>query len=171
MPIIETERLYLREFTVDDSDALYRMRSEPEIMRYVHEEPLASPAKAREAILAYPDYREYGYGRWACVLRRTTEAIGFAGLKYLPERDEVDVGYRFFPEYWRRGYATEAARASIRYAFGVLALEEVCAFVLPENLASIRVLEKSGMHSTGTCLVDGIEAQRYAIGRDQVLPE
>ena len=59
------------------------------------------------------DYRKHGFGRWGVVLKATGRLIGFAGLKYLDELREVDVGYRLLPEYWGMGLATEAAQASV----------------------------------------------------------
>ena len=144
--IIETERLALREFVEDDAEALHFLKTDPQVMRYTGEPLLLGGVEAaREALAAYPDYREHGYGRWACVLKQTGAVIGFAGLKYLPEADAVDVGYRFRPEYWGRGLATESALGCLEHGFGPLALERIIATVLPGNAASIRVLDKLGM--------------------------
>lgn len=78
-------------------------------------------------------------------LKETHEFIGWAGLLYLPEFDKVDIGYRFKKEYWGNGYATEAARAIIDHGFNVLGLDLIIAIALPENKASIRIMEKVGM--------------------------
>jgi RimJ/RimL family protein N-acetyltransferase len=73
------------------------------------------------------------------------EFIGWCGLKYLPETNEVDLGYRFMKKFWGNGYATEAALACIEYGFTRLNLRLVVGRALPANLASIKVLEKCGM--------------------------
>ena len=83
------------------------------------------------------------------------------GLKYLPELDVVDVGYRFHPEYWGQGFATEACAASLEFGFGTLGLHEIVAFVLPNNGASIRVLEKVDMQPDGDVIYDGLLALRF----------
>lgn len=162
-----TDRIEHRAFTIDDAEAFYRLNSHPEVMRYTGEPPLRSLDEARRAIEAYPDFDTVGYGRWACVLKETGAVIGFSGLKYLPELGEVDVGFRFFPEYWGRGIGTETCTASIRFGFDVLGLERILGLVLQENIASIRVLEKCGLTRSGEVEYDGERALRYVIARPQ----
>lgn len=162
----ETTRLLHRAFTVDDAAAFFALNGDPEVMRLTGEPLLASVEEARAAIAAYPDFETVGFGRWACVLRESGAVIGFCGLKLLPELDEVDVGYRFLPEYWGQGLATEACRASLAYGFDVLGLTRIIALVLPVNGASIRVLEKVGMRPEGTMEYDGQQALRYVLERD-----
>lgn len=161
----ETDRLIHRAMTVDDAAAFYALNSHPDVMRYTGEPPIETVEAARDAIAAYPDFEKYGYGRWACVLKETGAIIGFCGLKYLDDLDKVDVGFRFLPEYWGKGLATEAARASIAFGFNVLMLDQIIGLVLPENGASIRVLEKLGMRSEGEIEYDGVVALRYVITR------
>ena len=134
-------------------------------MRLTGEPPSESVEAARAAIAAYPDFDTIGYGRWACVLKSTGEIVGFCGLKYLPELDATDVGFRFRPAFWGRGLATEACRASLEFGFSTLGLERVLGLVLPENQASIRVLEKVGMRPEGTVDYGGHRALRYVAGR------
>lgn len=147
--------------TVDDAVAFYALNSHPEVMRYTGEPPLQSVEEAREMIAAYPDFNTHGFGRWGCVLKETGAMIGFCGLKYLDELGEVDVGFRFLPEYWGRGVATEACRACVELGFETMGLERTIALVLPENVASIRVLEKTGMRRDGEVSYEG----RYVIAR------
>jgi RimJ/RimL family protein N-acetyltransferase len=71
--------------------------------------------------------------------------VGWAGLAYLPEFDEIDLGYRFLPKYWGGGYATEVSRAILTYGFNKLELRRIIAIAMKENKASIRVMEKIGM--------------------------
>jgi RimJ/RimL family protein N-acetyltransferase len=163
--ILETERLLLREFDEGDVGPFYRMGTDPDVTRYTGVGALTSPEHALEIMRAYPlaDYRKYGYGRWACVWRPSGEVIGFAGLKYLADLGEVDIGYRLFPEYWGRGLATEASRAALDYGFDRLGLKEIIGLVAPENLASVRVLVKLGMTFTGLMDYQGQGVARYAI--------
>ena len=91
------------------------------------------------------NYATYGYGRWATFLKRENIFIGWSGLAYLPEFDEIDLGYRFLPEHWGLGYATEASQAILEYGFNQLNLKKIIAIALKENEASIRVMEKVGM--------------------------
>lgn len=71
--------------------------------------------------------------------------VGWAGLAYLPEFDEIDLGYRFLPQYWRLGIATEASQAILTYGFDKLKLKKIIAIAMKENKPSIRVMEKVGM--------------------------
>jgi RimJ/RimL family protein N-acetyltransferase len=157
----ETKRLEHRAFTVHDATALFALNGNPQVMRLTGEPLLPSVEAARQAIADYTDFDVVGYGRWACVLKETQTIIGFCGLKYLPDLDAVDVGYRFLPEYWNRGFATEACIASLDFGFKTLHLDEIIALVLPENVASIRVLEKAGMQPDGELLYDEMPVLRY----------
>ena len=161
----QTERLEHRAMTVDDSEAFFALNSHPDVMRLTGEPLLQSLDEAREAIVNYPDFDTVGYGRWGCVLKETRSMIGFCGLKYLPEIDAVDVGFRFLPEYWGKGLATEACAACITFGFDVLKLQSIVGLVLPENRASIRVLEKAGMRRDGSITFEGLAALRYEISR------
>ena len=166
----ETNRLQHRAFAVDDAEAFFAINGNPEVMRFTAEPLLASVGEARQAIANYPDFDEFGYGRWACVLRETGEIIGFCGLKYLPDLEAVDVGYRFLPRYWGQGLATEACVASLDFGFTTLCLDQIIGLVVPANAASIRVLEKAGMKADGEFVYDGTLAIRYVKRRSDHLP-
>jgi len=144
--VIDTGRLILRRFEEEDLEAFFLLCSRPEVIRYAQTTPLASIDEAREFMQAAPfkDYATYGYGRFACAWKETGEVIGFSGLKYVPEISDTELGYRFFPEYWGMGLATEAGRASIEFARSDLGLERLVAMVHPDNVASASVLTKLG---------------------------
>ena len=144
--VIDTGRLVLRKFTLDDLEAFFALCSRPEIIRYAQSTPLASLDEARAMMHAAPfhDYATHGYGRFACVWKETGEVIGFSGLKYVPEISDTELGYRFLPEYWGQGLATEAGRASIEFARSDLGLERLVALVHPGNVASASVVTKLG---------------------------
>jgi len=166
-PVLETERLLLREYNEDDAEAFYRLNSDPSVMRFTGDELLTTVDEARAVLRENPmrDYREHGFGRWACLLRDTGAGIGFAGLKYLPETGEVDLGYRLLPPYWGAGLASEAGRAVVRYGFETLGLREITALVQPENIASVRVLENCGLAFAKLVEYRGRNVARYTIGR------
>lgn len=92
----------------------------------------------------FHDYATYGYGRFACVWKESGEAIGFSGVKCVPEIGDTELGYRFLPEFWGLGLATEAGRASIEFARTDLHPSRLVATVHPENVASANVLTKLG---------------------------
>jgi ribosomal-protein-alanine N-acetyltransferase len=144
--VLHTSRLILRRFTLDDLEPFYQLCSRPEVIRYAQAGPIASREAAREFMHAAPfyDYVTYGYGRLACVWRPTGEVMGFSGIKYVTEIAENELGYRFLPEFWGLGLATEAGQASIDFARSTLGLTRLVAMVHPENIASARVLTKLG---------------------------
>ena len=145
--ILETDRLFLREYVEEDAEAFFKLNSHPDVLRFVPDKRLLNVEQARQTLIDHPmvDYRKYGFGRGACILKSTGEQIGFAGLKYLEELGEVDVAYRFMSVHWGQGLATEVALASVRYGFADLGLKQIIGLVMPENLASVRVLEKTGL--------------------------
>lgn len=159
----ETERLLLRAMTVQDASCFYSLNSHPEVMRFTGESACTSVAAATSAIREYPDFGTVGFGRWGCYLRGREKLIGFCGLKYLPDVGEVDLGYRFLPEYWGQGLATEACRASVKFGFHTIQLQQIIAHVMPENTASIRVLEKVNMQLDGLREYDGHRVLQYRI--------
>jgi RimJ/RimL family protein N-acetyltransferase len=101
-----------------------------------------------------PQYILYNHGRWATHIKSNLEFIGWCGLKYRPEQNEIDIGYRFMKKFWGNGCATEAAFACIEYGFETLKMHRIIGRALPENLASLRVLEKCGMNYIGDEIVD-----------------
>jgi [ribosomal protein S5]-alanine N-acetyltransferase len=144
--VIETDRLLLRRFTEDDAPLLYELNLDPEVIRYTHD-PMTDVEHAKKVLneVILPQYVLHDHGRWAVHLRSNLEFIGWCGLKYLPETNEVDLGYRFMKKFWGNGYATEAALACIEYGFARSNLHHIVGRALPGNLASIKVLEKCGM--------------------------
>lgn len=162
--VIETERLYLRTFTMDDAGLVYELNADPDVTRFTHD-PMASLEKAREILERniLPQYALYNHGRWAVHLKNDMSFIGWCGLKYRPELDEIDLGYRFAKDFWGYGYATEAAFASIKYGFEKLNLPRIVARVEPQNTGSIKVLEKCGMQYMGLEKVDDYPVETYEI--------
>ncbi len=163
--ILETERLILREFDQGDAAAFYVLGSNPAIIRFTSDPGMTSLEQAREVLSSRPlsDYRKYGFGRWGCVHKECGEVIGFAGLKYLEELQEVDIGYRLLPAYWNVGLATEAGRAVVDYGFAHLHLKEIIGLADPENAASVRVLEKLGFSFDRIMAYQGSDVARYVI--------
>ena len=161
----ETQRLKHRAFAIRDADVFYQLNSDPVVMRYTGESLISSVEEAQSAIENYPDFKTIGYGRWACLLKETESIVGFCGLKYLPDLDQVDVGYRLLPQYWGQGLATEACAASLEFGFKTLGLNQIIGIVLPENIASIRVLQKSGLQFDKEFDYEGTRVFQFAIRR------
>lgn len=168
---LETERLLLRWFTIEDLDVYNELGTNPRIIRYLGNQPFASLDVAKEALLAAPlkDYATHGYGRFACVWKPTNQVIGSCGPKFLADTGDVDLGYRFLPSFWGRGLASEAARASIEYARRDLGLQRLVGWVHPENVASASVLAKLGFsfeRRTPVADLPGIDFDVYAMRLD-----
>ena len=167
--IFQSPRLYFREFTENDIQILYELNSNPNVIKYVHE-----PAPTLENItdilynVILPQYKLYGHGRWAVHLKSNDEFIGWCGLKYVKEKDEIDLGYRFKENYWRQSYGFEAAKATLDYGFNVLDLQRISATVLPENIASWKIMEKCGMQYISDVNDGGLMVKKYEIVMDEI---
>jgi len=144
--ILETPRLYLREFTMEDAQLLMDLNSDPAVTRYTGDGPVkdAEEGKCILKEIILPQYRNK-IGRWAVHLKANDEFIGWCGLKYIAELNETDLGYRFFQKHWGKGYATESAKAVMDYGLNVLKLQQIVGRASVENLSSIKVLEKVGL--------------------------
>jgi len=156
---IDTGRLILRRFDERDLDVFYELCSRPEVIRHAQSVPVASREAALEYMRAAPfhDYATYGYGRLASVWKETGDVIGFSGVKYVPEINDAELGYRFLPEFWGLGLATEAGRASIDFARSDLGLRRLVAMVHPDNVASANVLTKLGFSVEKQIRYSGLE--------------
>lgn len=152
--ILQTERLYLREFTAEEGRLLTDLNSDPEVTRYTGDGPVKDPADATRILkeIILPQYAGR-MGRWAVHLKSNDAFTGWCGLKYIAELDEVDLGYRFFKMYWGKGYATESAKAVMEYGINVLKLQTIVGRAAIGNHSSIRVLEKAGLQFCG----EGVE--------------
>jgi RimJ/RimL family protein N-acetyltransferase len=160
--VIETERLLLRTFTKNDAALIYELNRDPEVTRYTCD-PMSDISLAEKVLneVILPQYTLYNHGRWATHLKPGLEFIGWCGLKCVPERNEIDLGYRFMKKFWGKGFATEAAYASLGYGFKELSLPKITGRALPANLASIKVLEKCGMRYLGEEFIDGYLHKTY----------
>jgi len=143
---METPRLFLREMLPADAKDFFQLNLDPEVIRYTGDVPFESFEKSEQFLEKYPGYtyEHCGYGRWTCILKETGENVGWCGIR-LHEDGQVDLGYRFHKRFWNKGLATEASFASLKLAFEFFKLEEVYACAHEENLASIRIMQKTGM--------------------------
>jgi ribosomal-protein-alanine N-acetyltransferase len=143
--VLRTDRLTLRQLVPDDAQAMFDLNADPEVRRFVPDAPQASVDAERRALEDYQAvYRDHGFARWATIETSSGEWLGWCGLRRQPD-GEVDLGYRFRRATWGRGFATEAARASLAYGFDTLGLARIVAVVQAGNATSIRVLEKLGL--------------------------
>ena len=159
---LETTRLRLRLFTHNDLQVMHQLNTDPDVIRYA-DDPARDIDETIQRLEEGPlsDYKKYGYGRFAVELKETGEVIGFCGIKYLPEIDLPEVGYRYLKEYWGRGIGTEAAEACVVFAREDLNIKKLIALIVPENIASIRVAEKLGMSKGPLIHIYGVDALQY----------
>jgi len=165
-PIIETKRLRLRMFRADDLNDLAAMLADPNVMRYVEDgQPKDRDVaeKALHSIIAH--WERHGFGRWAVEEKANRRFIGFGGLRSLHGTPEVV--YHFAKAYWGQGYATEMARASLRFGFDQHRFGRIVAITKPDNAASIHVMEKLGMKFQQRTSYYDIEVVEYAITADE----
>lgn len=164
--ILETERLLLREFSPEDGFHFYHLNNDPEVIKYTGNNAFETLEEANDFIINYPDYRRYGFGRWAVILKETDEFLGWCGLKFENEKDEIDLGFRFYKKHWGKGYATESAMACVNYGFTELKIKEIVGRAYIENRASIIVLKKCGLNFVENFIYDNREAVKYVIKND-----
>lgn len=145
MPELETDRLILRMFSQADLDDLARIYADPDVMRYLSGHPLTREESAGWLKYFLSGWEQYGFGWWALVLKESKELIGHCGLQFIHVTPEVEVTYGLAKEYWRKGLASEAARACLRYGFEELKLDHIYALADPANTGSHRVMERVGM--------------------------
>ncbi len=147
-PTIATKRLHLRWYEDEDLDDLAELFGNPEVMRFslrgVHTHEQCS-----ELLQQWKDeYVEHGFGKFAVSLKDNPKVIGYCGFYFqcIDGVDEIELGYRFLPEFWGKGIASEAASAVQDYAFNTLGLTRLISIIEAENIGSIRVAEKNGFH-------------------------
>jgi len=149
-PII-TERLILRKFQPEDAEAMFELDSNPAVHTYLGNNPMQTMDQARDIIKSLlSQYEEHGIGRWAAIEKSSGKFIGWSGLKFMTDpinnrSHYYDVGYRFIPQFWGKGYATESAKAALEYGFTKMNMQEIVGTVSIENHASRRALEKCGL--------------------------
>jgi RimJ/RimL family protein N-acetyltransferase len=144
VPTLTTERLTLRGWRPDDLEAYAEITADPEVMRFM-DGPLDRAGAWREIALFVGHWELRGYGLWVVERREDGALLGRIGLWEPEGWPGLEVGWLLGRAAWGRGYATEAARASVEYAWSELGAEQLISIIDPENAASIRVAERLGM--------------------------
>lgn len=149
--VIETRRLSLRRQTASDAPFILRLLNDAAFLRHIGDRGVRTVEDAEAYIRdgAVASYAAHGFGLWLVESKDAGEAIGVCGLLRRDFLEDVDLGFAFLPEHRRRGYAREAAEATIMFAREQLGLERLAAIVSPENTASIRLLEGLDFRSRG----------------------
>jgi [ribosomal protein S5]-alanine N-acetyltransferase len=142
---IETERTILRNLASTDAEDFYALNLDNEVLKYTGDKPFESVQSAKNFLINYDPYEKYGVGRLAVIDKATSKFIGWCGLKYHSEKDEYDIGFRFYRDHWNKGFATETAKRCLDYGFKDIGIERIVGRAMKENISSIKVLEKIGM--------------------------
>jgi len=147
MNILETERLLVRQLSLEDAPFILQLVNEPSFIQNIGDRGVRTLADAEKYIENGPvaSYARNGFGLCLVTLKESSESIGMCGLIKREALEDVDIGYAFLPKFWSKGYAFEAAQAFKQYAREVIGLTRLVAIVDPNNQGSIRVLEKLGM--------------------------
>ncbi|HEY0380552.1 MAG TPA: GNAT family N-acetyltransferase [Pyrinomonadaceae bacterium] len=168
MPEIETNRLLLRQFTLADLGALAHIFADPEVVKHLGSGQPASTAEtetALQSIIAH--WGRHGFGRWAAVHKRSRELVGYGGLRSF--HGEPELVYLLKKSHWRRGLATEMARACLKFGFEELGFERIIAMAKTANVASHRVMEKAGLCFERATSIYGMEVVCYSLSRPAYL--
>ncbi|HZS75690.1 MAG TPA: GNAT family protein [Ktedonobacteraceae bacterium] len=178
-PLIETERLILRQLTLEDAEDFFVCHSDPEAFRYSRhseETSLQSATHTLNRLLKW--YQDRFMLCWAIVLKENQRFIGRIQMQEWSDiHHSAEVGYRLGTQYWGKGYATEALGAVIAYLFEQTTINRIYASTWAENIASARVLEKAGMRFEGLSrqkrFVKGAfrDTKNYAILREDFFTE
>lgn len=167
IPRLKTQRLILRAFCEADLDAYAEMCADPEVMRYIGKgQPLSRSESWRNMAAMLGHWFLRGYGMWAVEACQTKAMIGRIGCWQPEGWPGFEIGWTLRRAYWGHGFATEAARAAMSYAFDQLQQSHVISLIRPDNTASRRVAEKLGETLEGTADLFGSEVVIYGIRRE-----
>ncbi len=154
--ILKTKRLTLEKIEIQHLENLYLLLSNPKVQQYFPK------TLTKSETLEFYDtiqkrYHRDGYCYWAVIRNTDYQYLGICGLirQMINEKSETEVGYRFLDTFWKKGYATEAAKGCISYAREMLALNSVISLIKPINIPSVRVAEKNGFKKEGSVMFQG----------------
>ena len=146
-PEIKTERLLLRRLIKEDTEQIFKLRSDENVMKFIGKKPIVSMNEAIDFFNLVDNSLENNFGiTWAMALKESPEKmIGTMGLwRLIKENFRAEVGYMLLPQYWKKGLAKEALREVIKYGFDEMKLHSIEAHISPRNTASASLLEKTG---------------------------
>jgi RimJ/RimL family protein N-acetyltransferase len=151
MTSLETQRLLLRRFTIDDAQFILTLLNEPSFLRFIGDKKVRNLDDARQYILNGPvaSYEQHGFGLCLVELRESHTPIGMCGLLKREELPGPDIGFALLPDFWNKGFAFEAATAVLDDAHERLKLQRIVAITSLNNEASIDLLQRLGFRFDG----------------------
>lgn len=172
---IETERLIMRDILETDVDGMFELDSDPLVHKYLGNNPIKSRKKAAEIIqFIKQQYKNLSIGRFAAIEKSSGDFIGWTGLKFNTGEKEAlngktdfyDIGFRFIPRYWGKGYATESSMAAINFGFSELNIETMCGAAEKGNMASNKILKKIGLKFVNEFTYENVPCNWYELKRN-----
>ena len=165
-PKFITPRLNLRPFNMDDVDPLFQILGVPGVLHYFPNPDPPEKDRVQKLIEGQINHwQDHGYGWWGVELRADQKLIGWSGLQYLPDTDEIEIGYLLAKPHWGKGLATESALVGLDFGFNELGLTEIIGIAHPENIPSQCVLEKIGLQFVQEAEYFGMDCFKYSINR------
>ncbi len=154
--LTETERLKIVSIGIDDTDLLFQLTSNADVMKFFPK--ILNHLETTEMVCKIMEhYKKYGHSFWKLLSKKDEQFIGITGLLHqdIEDQEETEISYRIIREHWNNGYATEAAKACREYAQSALGKKRLISLILPENIASIRVAQKLGAQKERSVLFNG----------------
>ncbi len=166
--ILQTSRLYLRQFTIEDAPLIMQLNT-AKVLKYVDERLPNDIEDAKQIItnIILPQYELYQLGRFAVHVKEDNRFVGWCGLKFLQQDNEIDLGYRFMENQWGKGFATESALAILAWGFNERKLENIIGRAHIDNVASQNVLQKIGLLYKYDKDEDGTITKVYSLKKEQ----
>ena len=168
IPMLETKRLRLRALGEDDVPAMFELLQDPDVVRYVGDRHVPTLQETWRYVAGWLGHWVLrGYGQWAIEERSSGHLVGRAGIINPADWPGAEVGYLLGRDWWGRGYATEAAAATMGWGFEELGFDDLLSLIDPDNHASIAVAERLGESRRGEVDLMGHHVLVYGIGRDE----
>ncbi|WP_435254067.1 GNAT family N-acetyltransferase [Tenacibaculum sp. A30] len=169
---LETERLILREFRESETEGIFELDSNAEVHKYLGNNPITTYKQAEDIITFFEEqYKERDIGRFAAFEKESGEFIGWSGLKLnTGEKEElngftdfIDIGYRFIPRFWGKGYASESAFACLDFGFKEMNYDIIYGAADVENIGSNKILQKIGLQFVNKFDYKGVDVNWYEL--------
>ncbi|RNC88319.1 MAG: N-acetyltransferase [Winogradskyella sp.] len=171
---IKTKNLILRHLRESDLLGIYELDSDPLVHKYLGNKPIKTKEEALESIKSnILQHKERGIARWAAIEKSSGEFIGWSGLRlnndltFNNQTNFYDVGYRFIPRFWGKGYATESSIVAMDYFFTTMKKELLIGVAEIDNIASNKVLGKIGLQFKEEFKIDDVKANWYELKKDE----
>jgi ribosomal-protein-alanine N-acetyltransferase len=172
---LETKRLIIREIREADFEGMFELDSNTEVHKYLGNNPIKTKEEAKNQIQFIRDqYKERGIGRFAVIEKKSGEFIGWSGFKLNKGEKEIlngfdnfiDIGYRFIPKYWKKGYGLEAAIACLDFGFKTLNYDVIYGAADVENIGSNKILQKIGLQFVNEFEYDNVKVNWYQLKKE-----